>query len=92
MYEDSQSKSEPTLRDLPLQGGDRVAVFHDGAAHRGVVVGGIDGVTVDVTLVKGGDILTFPRAEVLPLYRYVQTEHGPAVFPLFYLKSGRDSI
>lgn len=56
--------------EVVLEAGDRVAVSVEGKVLKARVVT-TDGQTVGVTTEKGGEVISFPRANVLPLYRGV---------------------
>lgn len=93
MFNENNGEQEMTVYDVPLLPGTRVVCFdaERDKMVRAHVVGGIDGITVDVTLKQGGDVITYNRKHVFPLYIVAKgPDESPHVVPLFYLKNGPD--
>lgn len=80
------------MGNVPLEKGDRVAAYHNGALRKGRVndpdMLGMG--KVEVTFAKGDEPKVYDRCDVFPLYRYVNTPFGQAAAALATLPADND--
>ncbi len=89
MFNDEFETPEKTnLTNFDLQIGDRVAVCVEGKATKARVCGLVADVAVDVTIEKDGPVISYPRQNVMPLYRHVKTPMGEITTVLVFLQNG----